>query len=168
MASSYLHRFDSTYRSLVRHEQSLIGYPLAPPNTVGPTVQEVSSALPDALPDALPEMPSEAPPPDQDADEESADPHHQAVVAPSTPWRFIAWLGSLTAALCIARAMLLEANPNSTCHRVAGSVDPRKARSDARMATLETARQLLLIIPEWEACFHRPFFPPFATRSGFR
>ena len=148
----------------MRHEQSLIGYPLAPPNTVGPTVQEVSSALPDALP----EMPSEAPPPDQDADEESADPHHQAVVAPSTPWRFIAWLGSLTAALCIARAMLLEANPNSTCHRVAGSVDPRKARSDARMATLETARQLLLIIPEWEACFRRPFFPPFATRSGFR
>ena len=156
MASSYLHRFDSTYRSLVRHEQSLIGYPVTPPNAA----QEVSSALPD--------MPPDAPPPDRDADEEPADPHHQAVVAPSTPWWFITWLGGLTHALCTARAMLLEANPNSTCHRVAGSVDPRKARSDARMATLETARQLLLIIPEWEACFRRPFFPQFATRSGFR
>jgi hypothetical protein len=63
--------------------------------------------------------------------------------------------------------MLLQLHPNSTCHRVAGSIDPFKAHSQERMATLETARQLLLIIPEWEACFGRPFFPQFATRSGF-
>jgi hypothetical protein len=103
-------------------------------------------------------------PADEDPDD---DPQHQAVVPPSLPWRFIGWLGSLTGALCRAREMLLELNPNSTCHRVSGSVDPFKARSDQRMATLETARQLVLIMPEWEACFGRPFFPQFATRSGF-
>jgi hypothetical protein len=144
MASVYLHRFDSTYRSVVRHDKSLIGYPVTSP--------------------PMPSLEPAAPPADHDAEDALEDPHHQAVLAPR--W-FIGWLGSLTMVLCRARTMLLEANPNSTCHRVAGSVDPFKARSPERLATLETARQLLLIIPEWEACFGRPFFPQFATRAGF-
>lgn len=144
MAADYLHRTDATYRSVVRYQRSLIGYPVTAPN-------DASAAPP-------------APPTDDDADH---DPWHQAVVPPSLPWRFIGWLGSLTGALCRAREMLLELNPNSTCHRVSGSVDPFKARSPERMATLETARQLMLILPEWEACFDRPFFPRFATRAGF-
>jgi hypothetical protein len=69
--------------------------------------------------------------------------------------------------LCKARQMLLAADPSSTCHRVSGKVDPFKARSDERMTTLQTASELLLIMREWEACFGRPFFPQFATRSGF-
>lgn len=144
MAADYLHRTDATYRSVVRHQRCLIGYPIAAPKCT-------AAALP-------------SPPEDEDRD---GDPHHQAVIPPSLPWRFIGWLGSLTGALCRAREMLLELNPNSTCHRVSGSVDPFKARSPERMATLETARQLVLIIPEWEACFGCPFFPRFATRSGF-
>jgi hypothetical protein len=64
-------------------------------------------------------------------------------------------------------SLILKHDPNSTCHRVGGSVDPFKARSGERMQRLETARQLLLIMPEWESCFDRPFFPQFATRSGF-
>jgi hypothetical protein len=144
MAADYLHRTDATYRSVVRYQRSLIGYPVMAPN-------DAPAAPP-------------APPADDDPDH---DPLHQAVVPPSLPWRFIGWLGSLTGALCRAREMLLELNPNSTCHRVSGSVDPFKARSPERMATLETARQLILILPEWEACFGRPFFPRFATRSGF-
>jgi hypothetical protein len=82
-------------------------------------------------------------------------------------WRFVGWLGSLPLALDKAREMILKHDPNSTCHRVGGSVDPFKARSNERMQRLETARQLLLIMPEWESCFDRPFFPQFATRSGF-
>jgi hypothetical protein len=144
MAAAYLHRSETTYRSVVRYQRSLIGYPVT-----APKVAKVESS---------------ASPADEDPDH---DPQHQAVVGPSLPWRFIGWLGRLTGALCRARQMLLELNPNSTCHRVSGSVDPHKARSAERMATLETARQLLLIIPEWEACFGRPFFPQFATRSGF-
>jgi hypothetical protein len=144
MASAYLHQADSTYRSVTRHGRSLIGYPVAALSTVA-----TDSSAPSADEDSEP------------------DPHHQAVVPPSLPWRFLGWLGSLNVVLCRAREMLLQRNPNSTCHRVTGSVDPFKARSQARMATLETARQLVLIIPEWEACFGHSFFPRFATRSGF-
>ena len=92
---------------------------------------------------------------------------HQPVIAPSLLWRFLGWFGSLTLTLDKAREMILKHDPNSTCHRVSGSVDPFKAHSDERMETLETARQLLLIMPEWECCFGRPLFPRFATRSGF-
>lgn len=91
----------------------------------------------------------------------------QAVVDHSLIWRVIGWLGSLTLALDEARAMILRQNPNSICHRFEGSVDPHKARSPQRLTTLETARQLLQVIPEWEACFGCRFFPKFATRSGF-
>jgi hypothetical protein len=66
-----------------------------------------------------------------------------------------------------ARSMILQIDPASLCHRREGSVEPHKARSFERMRTLETARQLLLIIPEWEDRFGRSFFPRFATRAGF-
>lgn len=95
------------------------------------------------------------------------DPYHQPVIPPTLLWRFIGWLGGLSLSLDKAREMILKHDPNSTCHRVQGSVDPFKARSKERMERLETARQLLLIVPEWESCFGRPFFPQFATRSGF-
>lgn len=143
-AADYLHSFEATYRSVVRHERSTIGYPM---KTAVPSETPLDASTLD--------------------DDTAVDPHHQAIVSPSLPWRFIGWLGSLSWALNRGREMLLELNPNSTCHRVSGSVDPFKARSDERLATLETARQLLRMIPEWEACFQRPFFPQFATRAGF-
>ena len=106
--------------------------------------------------------------PVQPAEEDDAEgSFHQPVISPSLLWRFLGWFGSLTLTLDKAREMILKHDPNSTCHRVSGSVDPFKARSDERMKTLETARQLLLIMPEWESCFDRPLFPRFATRSGF-
>ena len=92
---------------------------------------------------------------------------NQAVVDHKLIWRFLAWLGSLTGVLDQARAMLLQRSPQSTCHRVEGSMDPHKARSPERVTTLETARQILQVIPEWEACFGCRFFPRFATRAGF-
>jgi hypothetical protein len=63
--------------------------------------------------------------------------------------------------------MLLQSDPDSLCHRWEGSVDPHKARSPERLRALETTRQLLLVIPEWEDRFGCSFFPRFATRSGF-
>lgn len=92
---------------------------------------------------------------------------NQPVVDHSLVWRMVGWLGSLTWVLDKAREMILQRNFNSTCHRLDGSVDPHKARSPERLATLEAARQLLLIVPEWEECFGCKFFPRFATRSGF-
>lgn len=91
----------------------------------------------------------------------------QPVVDHSLIWRMIGWLGGLALALDEARAMILQQNADSICHRFEGGVDPHKTRSPQRLTTLETARQLLQIIPEWEACFGCRFFPQFATRSGF-
>ena len=91
----------------------------------------------------------------------------QAVVDHSLIWRMVGWLGALSGALDKARQMLMQSNPDSTCHRITGGVDPYKARSPQRLTTLEEARQLLLIMSEWEECFGRKFFPRFATRSGF-
>lgn len=92
---------------------------------------------------------------------------HQPVVDHALIWRFIGWLGSLTWVLDAARGMVLRADPDSLCHRLDGHIDAHKARSPERTATLETARQLLRVIPEWEACFGGKFFPRFATRAGF-
>jgi len=140
-AKTYLNESRATYRSVVRHNRCLIGYPLQSQDT-------------------------------QDADNQDVDPQvfpgtHQPVVPPSLVWRFITWMGSLTYSLDKAREMILKHQPNSLCHRVSGSVDPFKARSEDRQRTLQTARQLMLIMPEWEDCFGEKFFPRFATRAGF-
>lgn len=92
---------------------------------------------------------------------------HQPVVDHSLIWRFVGWLGGLTSALEQARSMILQSDSDSLCHRQEGNVDPHKARSCPRMRTLETARQLLQVIPEWEGRFGCRFFPRFATRAGF-
>lgn len=140
-AETYLNDSRATYRSVVRHNRCLIGYPL----------QSQDSQVAD----------------NQDVDAQVSSGTHQPVVPPSLVWRFITWMGSLTFSLDKAREMILKHQPNSLCHRVSGSVDPFKARSDDRQRTLETARQLVLIMPEWEDCFGEKFFPRFATRAGF-
>jgi len=162
LAGRYLNESQTTYRSVVRFERLQIGYPLPPVEQDGNSKAPVESSQPqrDARLQAMT-------PDSDDTKDAEEDLYHQAVIPPSLPWRFISWLGSLRWSLAKAREMILKHDPNSLCHRVSGSVDPFKARSNERMVTLETARQLLLIIPEWEACFDRPFFPQFATRSGF-
>jgi hypothetical protein len=137
-ATTYLHESRATYRSVVRHKRCLIGYSLES--------QEADN---------------------QGANAKVSPGTHQPVIPPTLVWRFITWMGSLTFSLDKAREMILKHQPNSLCHRVSGSVDPFKARSGDRQRTLETARQLVLIMPEWEDCFGEKFFPRFATRAGF-
>jgi hypothetical protein len=144
MATQYLHEHRATYRSTVRHNRCLIGYPVRrrdPDAAQTRTTHEQQRAL----------GPGD----------------HQPVVPPSLVWRMAGWLGGLSLVLDKARQMILQHNPQSLCHRVDGNVAPRKARTPERLATLQTARQLLLVIPEWEECFGRKFFPQFATRAGF-
>ena len=166
LAANYLHRTEATYRSVVRHQRLLIGYPRTTPTEAAATspAPPIHQAPVTAPTEAAATSPASPVAREQDSDR---DPLQQAVVSPSLPWRFIGWLGCFSAALGRARELLLECNPNSTCQRVSGCVDPFKARSPERMVALETARQLLLIIPEWEDHFKSPFFPRFATRSGF-
>jgi hypothetical protein len=144
LATQYLHEHRTTYRSVVRHARCLIGYPIQH--------HEAEASPAEAqLERAAPRHPAD----------------HQAVIPPSLVWRMAAWLGGLSLVLDQARQMILQHDPQSLCHRVAGDVAAHKARSVERLATLQTARQLLLIMPEWEACFGCKFFPQFATRSGF-
>ena len=152
-AKTYLHESRATYRSVVRHNRCLIGYPLQCQSVDNQSVdnQSVDNQSADR----------------QDVDAQAALGTHQPVAPPSLVWRFITWMGSLTFSLDKAREMILKHQPNSLCHRVSGSVDPFKARSGDRLRTLETARQLALIMPEWEDCFSETFFPRFATRAGF-
>ena len=144
LATQYLHEHRTTYRSVVRHARCLIGYPIgARAAQAGPAKTEDESV------------------------ETTHAGDHQAVIPPSLVWRMAAWLGGLSLVLDQARQMILQHDPQSLCHRVAGDVAAHKARTVERLATLQTARQLLLIMPEWEACFGCKFFPQFATRSGF-
>jgi len=85
----------------------------------------------------------------------------------STIWRMLGWLGSQVAALLVARRLIQGRNPNSTCHRFVGAVAPHKFTSRKRERLLCNSRQLLHLIAEWEELFPEPFFPRFATRSGF-
>jgi hypothetical protein len=143
MAEPFLHESKTTYRKAVLHDRCQIGYP----------VPEQDSTEQDST--------------EQDSTEQDAPSFDQPVIWPSLVWRFVGWLGGLSRSLDKAREMILKRNPNSLCHRVDGSVDPDKARSDERLRSLETTRQLLLIIPEWEELHGCRFFPRFATRSGF-
>jgi hypothetical protein len=137
-AREYVEKTRCTYRQSVRHNRCLIGYPL--------DEQEGSAASCSAASSAN---------------------HDQSVVDHKLIWRFLTWLGGLTFALDEARTMILRRNPQSTCHRLDGNIDPHKALHSERLTTLETARQLLQVIPEWEASFGCRFFPRFATRAGF-
>lgn len=145
LAGQYLHEHRATYRSVVRHARCLIGYPIE-------RSEEVRSQA-------------------ETTDDSQAAPlrtgDHQAVVPPSLVWRMVTWLGGLSLVLDQARQMILQHDPQSLCHRVDGNVAPGKARTVERLAVLQTARQLLLVMPEWEEGFGRKFFPQFATRAGF-
>ncbi len=144
LAGQYLHEHRATYRSTVRHASCLIGYPIrrrdAQSNPTETTDEQVVTL-------------------------QAGD--HQPVVPPSLVWRLTGWLGGLSLVLDKARQMILQDNPQSLCHRVDGNVAPGKARTPERLVALQTARQLLLVLPEWEECFGRKFFPQFATRAGF-
>lgn len=85
----------------------------------------------------------------------------------STVWRMLGWLGGQVAALLVARRLIQEQHPSSTCHRFVGAVAPHKFRSRKRERLLRHSRQLLHLTAEWEGIFPEPFFPRFATRSGF-
>jgi hypothetical protein len=148
MAEPFLHESKTTYRKAVLHDRCQIGYPVPEQDNAEQDSTEQDST-------------------EQDSTEQDAPSFDQPVIWPSLVWRFVGWLGGLSRSLDKAREMILKRNPNSLCHRVDGSVDPDKARSDERLRSLETARQLLLIIPEWEELHGCRFFPRFATRSGF-
>lgn len=85
----------------------------------------------------------------------------------ATLWQVLTWLGSQTAALQAGLTLFNQHDPANDLHRFVGAVAPHKHRSPERRDILATARRLLHLIDRWDRTFDRPFFPRFATRSGF-
>jgi hypothetical protein len=86
---------------------------------------------------------------------------------PSTLWQALTWLGSQLEAFQWGLRLLVQSDPNCDCHRFLGAVAPHKFRSPPRGKKLRNARRLLHLIDRWDRQFPEPFFPRFATRSGF-
>ena len=84
-----------------------------------------------------------------------------------TVWRMLTWLGIQVPALQLGLRLVVQHNPDTTCHRFVGAVDPQKFRSPQRQRQLTQARKLLHLIDQWDRTFAEKFFPRFATRVGF-
>lgn len=89
------------------------------------------------------------------------------VLSHMTVWRMLTWLGSQLVGWRTGLRWLAQADPGCTCHRFVGAVDPCKFRNLPREQKLRHARRMLHLIDEWERRFPEPFFPRYATRSGF-
>lgn len=83
----------------------------------------------------------------------------------TTLWRFVTYLGLMTASLMAGLRHYQQAEPESQLHHSTGQVAPAKYRSDSRAHILRQAHRLLELISRWEVRFpNQRFFPGFATR----
>jgi hypothetical protein len=85
----------------------------------------------------------------------------------ATVWRMLTWLGCQLEAFRQGLGLIMQHDPGSRCHRFLGAVAPHKFRSRTRGKSLRQSRRLLHLINQWQKLFPEPFFPRFATRSGF-
>jgi hypothetical protein len=91
-----------------------------------------------------------------------------AALAPSTLWRWLSWLGSLTRTLQSATQLISQKDPGHALHREIILIDPRKYRSEGRGKTLEQAGRLLLVEAVFEHRLSKKIFPTFATGCGWQ
>jgi hypothetical protein len=147
LATSYVENDEQSYRRTVMPNGRIIGYDLA--NT-------------------SPQAGGDRQPPSTATSRDTATGHDDRCTHHSLVWRMLGWLGGLTVALSEAHQMLGGLDPHARHHRFVGAVARQKFRSRQRRHTLERARQLLKLIPDWEARFAEKFFPRFATRAGFQ
>jgi hypothetical protein len=65
-----------------------------------------------------------------------ADDLQAAALSHCTLWRWLTFLGMMTASLAVGCELFMQAHPDSSMHRFAGPVEPRKARSPERLNIL--------------------------------
>jgi hypothetical protein len=88
-------------------------------------------------------------------------------LAPSTVWRWLSWLGGMPGTLRAAWDLIRQKEPNSTLHRQAWAVSPRKYRSERRRDTLVRAMQLLAADRVCAGLFDAGIFPRYAISQGW-
>ena len=84
------------------------------------------------------------------------------LLAESTIWRWVGYVGELKQTLVRAVTMLQQKSPSTLAHRKVRDVLPRKYRNVKRKKIVAAAWRLLAIRPEYEEEFGRPIFPRFA------
>jgi hypothetical protein len=87
-----------------------------------------------------------------------------AVLAHSSVWRWLSWLGdALPDAWRTVRQLIRARTSDSVLHREAWRVSPYKHRSEPRRQTLQRAVERWVVAQVFERLFGKAVFPRFAT-----
>ena len=86
-------------------------------------------------------------------------------ISPSTPFRWIGFLGSLKELIENALNLIKQKNPDNLIYREIFPVSPRKYRSSKRKTILENARRLLNIDKIYKSIFNESIFLYLGTRG---
>lgn len=96
-----------------------------------------------------------------------ADSIDERTLAPSTPWRWMARLGSLRETCRRAFEMIRARSPRSTLFRHPFVAAAGKYRSDGRRAVVESALRLVHAEAAYRTLFGASIFPGLATAAGW-
>jgi hypothetical protein len=89
-------------------------------------------------------------------------------LAPSTVWRWLSWLGSLSGVLGEASKLIRQKHPGSALHRESWALPRAKYRSPKRRRVLQRAMQMIATDRLFQKLFGKKIFPDFATAQGWR
>ena len=89
-------------------------------------------------------------------------------LSPSTVWRRLSFLGSLTKILTQAQRLIREKAPETSMFRNLIPITAQKYRSAERKCLLETAQKLLRAAAEFKKHFGYEIFPHFATACRWK
>ena len=89
-------------------------------------------------------------------------------LSPSTVWRCLSFLGSLTETLSQAQRLIREKAPETSFFRNLIPIIAKKYRSTKRKYLLETAQKLLGAAAEFKKYFGYGIFPHFATACRWK
>jgi hypothetical protein len=89
-------------------------------------------------------------------------------LAPSTVWRWLSWLGSLSGVLGEASELIRQKHPGSALHRESWALPPTKYRSQERRRVLQRGMKLIATDRLFQNLFGKEIFPHFAMAQGWR
>lgn len=91
-----------------------------------------------------------------------------SALAPSTLWRWLSWLGSLSETVRAACQLIRQKQPGEILHREAWPLPTHKYRSKERRQVLQQATRGIVVDQMFQRLFGWEIFPHFATAHGWR
>ena len=89
-------------------------------------------------------------------------------LAPSTLWRWLSWLGSLSETVRAAGQLIRQKQPGEILHREAWPLPAHKYRSQQRRQVLQRAARGIVVNQIFQRLFGWEIFPRLATAHGWR